>query len=232
MLVMLAAPLAGCPRVDPPLPDSGPPPMLMDSGPMMRVDTDGDGLCDGTEIATGTDPLDADSDGDGVSDRAERDLGFSPLAPDSPERDRLVFMQEGPDSSMQFPIERIVRGRGETYSGAFQALPVSNRLDYTASTFLERARAIGANPMENVFEVLPEEQRFVGVFGRTQLTFELRFAFAGATPRECVTAFPFQHQVKRDDGRTVAFGRYLLVVLPDGTRLENADWCVPEGDCI
>ncbi|MCB9598625.1 MAG: hypothetical protein H6719_38270, partial [Sandaracinaceae bacterium] len=196
------------------------------------IDTDGDGLCDETEIAWGTNPEAVDSDLDGLTDRAERDLGYAPLLPDSPPRDLLVFLEEAEGATAQYPIQRIVRGNGEVYTGAFVATRVANRLDYDASTFLEQAHAVGAYPMENVFEVLPEAQQFRGVFGRTELTYEIRFAFDGATPRSCVTAFPFSYQIKREDGVTVGFGRYLLVVLPDGGRLENAEWCVPDGGCI
>ena len=205
--------------------------VLLDSGPS-GIDTDGDGLCDETELAWGTDPGAVDSDLDGLTDRAERDFGYAPLLPDSPSRDLLVFLEESDVSTAQFPVQQIVRGNGETYTGAFNATPVANRLGYDASTFLELAHAVGAFPMENVFEVREDEQRFVGVFGRTELTYEVRFQFAGATPRSCVTAFPFSYQIKREDGVTVGFGRYLLVVLPDGMRLADSEWCVPDGGCI
>jgi len=233
LVAMLAALLGGCPGPQPPPPPPGDAGVidLMDSGPDTR-DSDGDGLCDATEIAWGTDPLAVDSDLDGLTDRAERDFGYAPLLPDSPERSLLVFMNENDASTAQLPVEGIVRGEGESFTGGFQALPIANRLDYDADTFLELAQAVGANPMGNVFEVRAEEQRFVGVFGRTQLTFEVRFAFGSATPRGCVTAFPFRYQIKREDGRTVAYGRYLLVVLPDGERLDTAEWCVPDGNCI
>ena len=230
---MFATLASGCPGTEPPPPPrvDGGPIVLMDAGPDTQ-DSDGDGLCDATEIAWGTDPNAVDSDLDGFTDRAERDFGYAPLVPDSPPRDVLVFMAEGAGSTVQLPVEVVVRGRGETYSGGFQALPIANRLGYDADTFLELAHAVGANPMENVFEVQGPEQRFAGVFGRTQLTYELRFAFGSATARECVTAFPFRYQVKRDDGRTVGFGRYLLVLLPAGQRLDTASWCVPDGGCI
>lgn len=230
-LGLAAALFVGCPSPPPPPPppgDGGPP---HDSGSSL-LDSDNDGLCDDTEIMWGTDPLLPDTDHDGLTDRAERDLGYAPLEPGSPSRDLLLFMEEGAGSSAQFPVERVVRGEGETFSGAFEPLPIANRLDYDAGTFLESARAVGAVPMENVFEVRPDEQRFLGVFGRTRLVFELRFDYGGAVVRECVTAFPFRHQVKRGDGVLVGFGSYLLVLLPRGQRLDTAPWCVPEGNCI
>ncbi len=234
LFLCVAALAGGCDGGDPPPP---PPPddagmvVLMDSGPT-GVDTDVDGLCDDTELAWGTDPGAPDTDLDGLNDRAERDFGYAPLLPDSPSRDLLVFLEEAEGATTQLPIERIVRGSGESFAGAFSASPVANRLDYDASTFLEAALAVGAYPMENVFEVQPEGQRFVGVIGRTELNFEVRFAFGGATTRSCVTAFPFTHQIKREDGVTVGFGRFLLVVVPDGARLADAEWCLPEGGCI
>lgn len=215
----------------PPPPTDGGEPTPPDSGPSF-LDSDGDGLCDDTEIMWGTDPMAADSDRDGLTDRAERDFGYAPLEADSPPRDILLFMEEREGGTAQFPIERVVRGEGETYTGAFEPLPVANRLDYDAATFLEAALAVGAVPAENVFEVRSEEQRFLGVFGRTQLVFELRFEFGSAIERSCVTAFPFRYQIKREDGVLVGFGRYLLVLLPSGERLDTAEWCVPDGDCI
>jgi len=235
VLSLSAVVLGGCPGPN----DPPPPPPSDDAGPIDLfdagepfVDTDGDGLCDGTEIAWGTDPTVVDSDSDGLSDRAERDFGYAALLPDSPSREDLVFMEEVEGATAQLGVQIVVRGDGESYTGVFQPLPIANRLDYDASTFLEGALAVGANPMDNVFEVRPEEGLFRGVFGRTQLTYEVRFAFGGATPRSCVTAFPFRHQVKREDGVTVGFGRYLLVLLPDNQRLADAEWCVPEGGCI
>lgn len=235
VLSLSAVVLGGCPGPNDPPP---PPPSgdagtidLLDSGDPF-VDTDGDGLCDGTELAWGTDPTLMDTDGDGFTDRAERDFGYAPLLPDSPSRDDLVFMEEVDGATAQLGLQILVRGDGETYTGVFQPLSIANRLDYDAATFLEAARAVGANPMDNVFEVQPDAGVFRGVFGRTQLIFEVRFAFDSATPRDCVTAFPFRHQVKREDGVTVGFGRYLLVLLPDNQRLADAEWCVPEGGCI
>ena len=52
----------------------------------MNADTDNDGIIDGIEVNTGTDPLNFDTDGDSVSDGLERELGLNPLDPnDCPE---------------------------------------------------------------------------------------------------------------------------------------------------
>lgn len=47
------------------------------------TDTDGDGVVDAVENATGTDPFVADTDDDGLSDGTERRLGTDPTAPDT-----------------------------------------------------------------------------------------------------------------------------------------------------
>jgi len=228
--------LLGCDGVDPGF-DAGPPvdagpPFTFDGGPPSDQDLDGDGLCDTTELAMGTDPGSADTDADGLNDRVEVELGFRPLEPGSPEREILLFMEETPQASVQASVSLVVRAEGQTYTGAFEALPVFDTLDLDARTFLADAVASGAVPAENVFDVQQVEQRFVGVFDRTQLVWELRFEFGDQLPRSCIRAYPFRYLVKRDDGFLVAGRRNLLVVLPDGQRLDTTEWCRPEGDCI
>ncbi|MGE0784807.1 MAG: hypothetical protein AB7S26_03890 [Sandaracinaceae bacterium] len=233
-LVLLVLGAAGCPKPPGP-PDGGPPgdggPPVPDAGDGAG-DDDGDGLCNATERSMGTDPENTDSDSDGLDDRVEVELGYRPLQPDSPQRDVLVFMQETEIASQQLTIPLIVNGGGHTYTGAFEALSVFDTLDLTAMDLLEEASAVGAMPMENVFEVMVPEQRFVDVQGRTQLFWELRFAFGDNLPRSCIRAYPFRYQVKRDDGYFVLYDRYLLVILPEGQRLDTAEWCRPPGDCI
>lgn len=227
----LALSLGACDGEPPPPPPPG------DAGaedaevPDPFVDTDGDGLCDSTELARGTDPLAIDTDDDGLTDRVEVDLGYQPTRPSSPEREALVFLTENERGGVQVPIERVVRGEGENYTGTFEPLPVSDRLDLTAGDFFTTALAVGAVPRENVFEIAPEEQRFYGVVGRTQLVFEVRFAFGDNVARSCARAYPFRYQIKRSDGRLLYIGRFLLVVLPVGDRLDTTEWCVFDGRC-
>ncbi len=232
---LAAALLAGCPGPTPfdagPPIDAGPP-VDFDAGAPFGLDTDLDGLCDTTEAAMGTDPARPDSDGDGLTDRVEVELGYRPLEPGSPDRDGLLFMEETPQATQQWPIALTVRASGQTFTGGFEPLRVTDTLDLTALDLLDEARAVGATPMENVFEVMEPEQRFVGVFGQTQLLWDVRFAFGDNLPRSCIRAYPWRYVIKRDDGFTVGATRYLLVILPPGQRLDTAEWCRPEGDCI
>lgn len=217
----------GAPAPPPPSPDAS----SRDAAVAFR-DTDGDGLCDSTELGRGTDPTVPDSDMDGLTDRTEVDFGYQPTRPDSPARDVLVFLSETEGATAQHLVTRTVRGEGENYTGAFEGLAVLDRLDLTAADFYVDSVAVAATPSENVFEVVPEEERFYGVLGRTLLAYEVRFAFGDNVPRSCARAYPFRYQIKRSDGTLVYLGRFLLVVLPAGQRLDTTDWCVPEGGCI
>ncbi|MFK7988307.1 MAG: hypothetical protein AB8I08_19965 [Sandaracinaceae bacterium] len=229
LVVALSLLATGCPKVTPvPLEDGGPP--RVDSGPIDRFqDTDGDGLCDDTELEWGTLLMDPDTDDDGLNDRVERQLGYDAFDPNSPDRELLVFLSENPSSSVQLPILRAVRGAGENYAGAFMPLPVPDRLDLDARSFFEGAVAVGAMPAENVIEVREEEERFISVNGRTQLFYEVRFAYGENIDRSCARVYPFQYEIRRDDGATAFFRRYTLIVLPRGQRLDTVEWCAPEG---
>jgi Lysozyme like domain/NlpC/P60 family/Bacterial TSP3 repeat len=74
---------AAAPMPDVPLPTTPSPTGQnpLDYGP--AVDTDGDGLIDGRELALGTDPTRADTDGDGLSDGYELGLHTNPLKADT-----------------------------------------------------------------------------------------------------------------------------------------------------
>ena len=220
--------VAGCPKLPPapPLPpDSGVPtdaPVVID-----YTDTDGDGLCDRTELSRGTNPTVADTDGDGLTDRVEVDFGFQPTRTDSPDRELLVPIVEAPGREARLTILHTVRGEGASYTGAFQALSTAGDLD--ASAFYRASLAFGASPRENVFEIIPEEERITGVFDRTQLIYEVFFEVPlTLESRGCIHAYPFRYNIKRDDGTLVFARRYVLVVSPEGV----TDWCPPQGLCI
>src|SRR5690606_31307643 len=102
--------VASCTKIQPapPLPpDGGVPtdaPVVID-----YTDSDGDGLCDRTELSRGTDPHAADTDGDGLPDRVEIELGFNATRTDSPPRDLLVPIVEAPGREARLAIPHIVR---------------------------------------------------------------------------------------------------------------------------
>ena len=230
-LVVIAAVMAvGCPKPPAMLPDTGPD--VPDAGPGARIDTDGDGLCDETEILWGSLVEDPDTDDDGFNDRIERQIGSDGFDPNSPDRDEVLFLTENPSSSVQLPILRAVRGEGENYAGAFMELPVVDRLDLTARSYFEGALAVGAMPPENVFEVREDEERFIGVTGLTQLYYEVRFAYGENLDRGCARTYSFVYEIRRDDGVAFYRRRFVLVVLPRGQRLDTVEWCVPEGGCL
>ena len=195
-------------------------------------DLDGDGLCNTTEMAEGTDPLDPDTDDDGFPDGAERRFGYDPFLVTSPDRAQVHLLRETVDGAVQVPFEIAVTGGGEEFSGAFDAISVFDLADQDAATFYRGSVALFAEPADNVAELDPTAEAFRGVVGRTLLGFEVRFAFEDALPRGCARGYPFTYNVKRSDGVRVAAFRELLVVLPAGGSIDAGAWCVPEGACL
>lgn len=211
----------------PPLPDSG-----REDVPPSNGDSDGDGLCDVTEISRGTDPTLIDSDADGFTDYAEVIYGFNPIVPSSPDRTTVFILQENPAASLQIPIEVTVTGSGEDYGGAFESVIVPDRGDQSAETFYVESLPTFAVPSENAAFIDEDAETFRAVVGRTLLGFEVRFAFGDTLGRDCIRAYPFRYNVKRSDGRLIALERNLLLILPRGQTLATGEWCVPDGSCI
>ena len=56
---------------------------------ILDIDSDGDGLSDGTEINMGTDPADPDSDNDGVDDGKEVEEGTNPMGGEDEDDDKM-----------------------------------------------------------------------------------------------------------------------------------------------
>jgi hypothetical protein len=219
----------GCPRSVPPAPN-------LDGGPGVdgdvrppEPDTDGDGLCDGTEAGRGTDPLRPDTDGDLFDDRTEVDWGFNPLRTDSPARALLAVLDERAGAEASVSIRLTVRGQGQSYTGEFQESPSLDPEGLDARSFYVRSTAVGAVPMNNVFEVVPEEERFLGVVGTTDLVLQVDLAWDDGEPRGCRRLHPFRYVVKRDDGTTVFSRRYFVVIVPED---DDGTWCPPPGRCI
>jgi len=221
-------------------PESMPPPPNLDAGdgggeadaldPL--IDSDGDGLCNGTEFVRGTDPFSSDSDGDGFSDWMEVSFGFAPTLPASPDPSVVFTMSESTEAEIQIPIRVSVRGRGEDFAGSFEAMPARDPLGTTATDFFAGAVALHASPPENVSSIDSEAQLFRIVLGTTELTFEARFAFGEELERRCLRAYPFRYTVKRSDARIVASERSYLILVPNGETFRSAEWCAPPPPCI
>jgi hypothetical protein len=194
------------------------------------LDSDEDGLCDGTEVARGSDPLVPDTDGDGFPDYYEFVLGYDAALPASPDRTIVVTLRENPESEASIPIEADVRGRGEDFHGAFEGLYARDLGGVTASDFYVDADAVAAQPMDNVGEIVAEAETFRGVVGSTRLHFEVFIAWGDNVERRCIRAFPFRYSVKRSDGRFVASPRFLVLVLPPAATLATGEWCAPASD--
>ena len=229
------------------LPDRGPPPDLgpprdgeveLDFGPVPDVgipaglDSDDDGLCDAREVSRGTDRFDPDSDGDGYSDYYEFILGSNALDPSSPAAERIVFLSESPTGTANTSIRRTFTGNGEDFSGAFVPIPVSDTEGINAGDFFAAARATSAQPMSQVAAIVPEEERFVGVLGSTNLGWEVDLEIpSGFLPRGCLRVYPFRYDIKRSDGRFVGAERRYVVIIPVGGSLAESPWCPPRS-CI
>lgn len=235
LAVVLASPwLIACPGPSaqvPPPGDSGTAPSDGDAGGDV-LDSDGDGLCDDTEHSRRTDPFDPDTDADGFNDWVEVVYSYDPLLPASPPRDMVVSLHETPEARAQVPVSVVVRGRGEDYAGAFEALRALDPLDTTAAAFFDSAVALFANPPDNAAIVEEEEERFRVVVGTTELNFEVRLAFGDDIPRSCLRAYPFRYTIKRSDGRIVGSQRRLLVIVPDGGTIARSEWCAPSPPCM
>lgn len=225
--------LGGCPgESPPPVPevDGGRPEVDAHVG---LVDSDGDGLCNDTEIARGTDPFLVDTDGDGYSDWVEVVFAFDPLRPAEPDRSIVHVLRESPEAEIIVPLSVVVRGRGEDYTGAFEGLHARDPLGVTASDFYVGSVALFANPEDNVAVIEPEAERFRGVVGITELHFEVRFDYGEEDLlRRCLRAYPWRYTVKRSDGRLVSSARKLLVIVPEGESIARGEWCAPEPPCM
>ena len=148
-------------RVDRPAADTG-------AG---RADSDGDGVCDGSESMAGTDPARADTDGDGLTDLYERQYGSDPLNSRDPDAVDRVQVRESPAGVVVTEHPVLVDAQGGVITALWQdrGAGVDDRLASAWATF--DLAAVGADPAGAVLEI--SGARFVGVLGRARLTWRL-----------------------------------------------------------
>lgn len=193
-------------------------------------DSDGDGLCDDTELSRGTDPTNADTDGDGFSDLVEIHVYGDALMIDSPDRDDLVVLPTDRLATSSIPLTFTVRGEGGSYVGGFSARPRPLADTTSANDFFLRASAVAGTPPANVG--LVEEERFVGVVGRTLFTYQLDFEYRGDALIDCMRAYPFTYLVKLEDGSIVGSQTRILLVAPRGMEPGTGAWCADADFCF
>jgi hypothetical protein len=201
---------------------------MPDSPP--NLDTDGDGLCDFTELSRGTAVENADTDGDGFSDLVEIHILSDALMIDSPDRDDLVVLPTDRLATTSVALTYSVRAEGGTYVGGFSARPPSLGDGTSASEHYLRATAVTATPLSNV--ALIDGERFVGVVGRTLFTYQIDFEYRGDALVECMRAYPFSYQVKLEDGNIVGLQNRVLLVAPRGMEPGRGAWCQTTTTCF
>ena len=196
------------------------------------ADTDGDGLCDGSEEARGFDPENADTDGDGFPDYVEWLFGFDALRPASPDRALLHVLREQANGEVTVPITLQVFGEGEDFLGAFEGLPARDAAGSTAAAFYVDSRASFAKPSGNAASVDEEGETFFDVDGVTELGFEVFFGMGDNPLRRCTRLYPFRYNIKRSDGVLVGAERLILAVIPPGDTYVSTEWCAPPEPCF
>lgn len=227
----LFAIVSGCPRhIE--LPDGGEEEDAGEDAPIGMIDQDSDGLCDSTESVIGLDPLRADTDGDGYPDVIEYSVGTDGRMLDSPARDALVFLSGNRDAVIDVSLTFAVSGSGQTFAAAFASVPTFLRLDeITARDFFAGARAVGAQPPENVIAF--EDEHFIGVRNRTLLVYNMTF-LNDVEQADCMRILPFVYQVQTtDEGLVYGQRRMWLLITPPGMRPGEGTFCpiIESGIC-
>lgn len=188
-------------------------------------DSDGDGLCDSSELALGTDRSRADSDGDGLLDVHEQIAGTDPRDRLDPSPDRVALLQAG--GRLDFAISLAVDQSGAAVRGELKDRNALDPQERRAGDFFRGSSAREAVPPENVRNVESGRARFASVLGRTQLTFALRFAAEADAALDCAAVLPFDYAATLDDGSVIEKQRVLLVVAKDATPPAAEDFCRP-----
>ncbi len=195
--------------------------VVADRGQATGEDTDRDGLCDRTEQKNGTDPTLADTDGDGLTDLFELRAGDDPRNPSDPLAVDRVQLREAPEEVVVTDYGVVIDGaeEGDVLTALWQdrGAGVDDRLASAWVSF--DLIALSADPAGVVDQI--SGPRFVGVRGRTRLTWRLTTrSRSGATDRDagvtrlgCRRAYEFVVAVFAAGGDALRVRRMTLDVL-------------------
>ncbi|MFN7699290.1 MAG: hypothetical protein ACK5U8_15425 [Deltaproteobacteria bacterium] len=195
-----------------------------------NLDSDGDGLCDLTELSRGTATENPDTDGDGFSDLVELLVVSDALMVDSPDRDQLVVLPTDRLATSSVSLTYAIRAEGGSFVGGFSARPLPLGDGTSANDHFLRATAVTATPLSSVSQI--DGERFVGVVGRTLLSYQIDFEYRGDALVECMRVYPFGYQVKLEDGNIVGLQSRILLVAPRGMEPGNGVWCEVSASCL
>lgn len=224
-ILLVASGLAACGGPSPPSHEDAAV-LLEPDAALLTVDSDGDGLCDATEIARNTDPFLADTDGDGFPDLVELQIGSDPRSRSSPNRTQIVALPTDRIFSASTLLSYDVRAEGGDYVGGFTARARPYGGPTSANDFFLRAFAVSTAPTGNASAI--EEERFRGVVGRTRLTYQIDFEYRDRDGFvDCMELYPFAYQVKLENVGLVGYQPRLLLVGPRAMSPGNGEWCVP-----
>lgn len=189
-------------------------------------DRDGDGLCDGSELELGTNPMVADTDGDGLPDALEAIAGSDPQNPDEPSPDRIAHLSVEL-GALDFLLDSTVQAQGVAASGELIARNALDAKSRRASDFYRGSQAVGGIPPDNVRNVDPEQSRFGSVLGRVRLRYRLQFAVDPGTKLPCALGLPFDYVTRDSAGQLLARESALLIVSEAAAMPTAAAICRP-----
>lgn len=192
-----------------------------DTGVAQGEDTDRDGVCDRSEADFGTDPNLADTDNDGLTDLFELRAGDDPLNPNDPLAVDRVQLREAPEEVVFTDYGVVIDGaqEGDVLTALWQDRGAGPDGRLASAWVSFGLAALVADPAGVVDEI--SGARFVGVRGRTRLTWRLTTRSrggaadgdAGVVRLGCRRAYEFVLVVLPNGGDALRVRRMTLDVL-------------------
>lgn len=173
-----------------------------------RVDTDGDGLCDDTEMVQfQTDPRSVDSDNDGFTDLFEFLSYTNPNRATDPNADNIIPWSERSGELADVVFSFNYRGNGESLFALFSETNPS--IDGLRGEDLSlQLQAFSANPPANVNAMIAD--RFVSVTGFTRLSYRFFGEWPAQAPLRCRRAYTVIPNIYAE-ARGYVYGRRFFI---------------------